>query len=86
MNENNQHDNTEMMDRTPSLRVVERVADAEGIDPSELDSPLYDAIDPAALDTLLAASTDDSTTSVCITFQYYGYEVSVNSNGQVKLR
>jgi hypothetical protein len=70
----------------PSLRVVEVVADAEGIDPTELEPPLYESIDPTALDDLFDASTDPiAARDACLRFDYCGYDVTVRSNGAVDL-
>ncbi|AGB39397.1 HalOD1 output domain-containing protein [Natronococcus occultus] len=46
--------------RAPSVRVVEAVADAEGVDPTDLETPLYEAIDGAALDRLFAPTADSA--------------------------
>ncbi len=63
-----------------STAVVRAVADREGVDPIELDEPLYEVIDSEALDELFA-SGDGS-----VTFEYYGYEVTAHSDGQVDLQ
>lgn len=71
---------------SPSTSVIEEVATREGVDPTELDQPLYHAIDPDALDTLVRSSADaPSPSSLSITFTYHGYEVSVSSDGVVDL-
>jgi hypothetical protein len=45
-----------------SLRVVEAVADAEDVDSTDLEPPLYESIDSAALDDLFAATTPATAT------------------------
>ena len=65
-----------------SQLVVETVAESEGVDPLELEVPLYEAVDPDALDALFRAN--DGVEGV-IEFTYYGYEVSVTSSGHVSL-
>lgn len=50
--------------------VIETVADAEDVDPMEL-PPLYDAIDPDALKTLLCSASED----VTVEFTYVEYRV-----------
>jgi hypothetical protein len=65
-----------------SRLVVETVAGAEGVDPLELGVPLYEAVDPDALDALFRSN--DSVEGV-IEFTYYGYEVRVSSSGHVSL-
>lgn len=65
--------------RTPpiSMTVVEAVADAEGIDPVALPSPLADAIDPDALDTLFRDGSGR------VSFDYCGYRVTVDTDKAV---
>jgi hypothetical protein len=67
----------------PSTAVVETVAQAADCDHQEL-SPLYEWIDPDALDAIIApplARTTDTTAS--ISFTYTGYSVTVHSTGAV---
>ena len=74
-----------LMDSTE--RVVQRVADAEGIEPSELEEPLYDVIDPEALERLFAAPEDgQSRDRGVVRFPYHGYEVTVRADGDVSVR
>ena len=70
----------------PSLRVVQAVADADGVDPADLEPPLNDVVDATALD-LLFRDTKSGRTSRCgrISFQYRGYDVTVHSTGFVDL-
>lgn len=70
-----------------SMRVVEAVADAEGVDPVELD-PLYTTVDPDAIEDvfrpqLTTGSVPDPTAE--IRFEYHGYEVRVTATGRVSL-
>jgi len=60
-----------------SMRVVRRVARETGADTAEL-PPLYDSIDPDALDAVVESA---ATTSV--TFTYAGYDVTVDADGTV---
>lgn len=64
---------------TVSERVVEEVAGATGRDAVTL-PPLYDAVDPDALDALVDGSSD-----VQISFVYAGYEVTVESDQRITL-
>lgn len=45
--------------------------------------PLYTAIDPDALDSLFASGT--ATTDGQVEFQYFGYRVTVGSEGTISL-
>ncbi len=66
--------------------VVEIIADIEGIDPTELTPPLYSVIDPDALNSLFQSSaSDDLSPSVCVSFQYCGYEVHIESDGELTI-
>jgi len=69
-------------DGRPSTAVVEAVADALGREPFEL-SPLQHHVDADALDALAAGRTGDVGDGVCITFQYEGFDVAVDSDGVV---
>lgn len=66
-----------------SRAVIEAVADAEDTDPIEL-PPLYDAIDPDALDSVFFGTKGDAVDGR-ITFTYHGYEVQVDSDQAVAL-
>jgi hypothetical protein len=57
-----------------STAVLEELARREGVEKREL-PPLYDAIDPGALDRLFRGTTGS------ITFEYLGYRVTVTSGG-----
>jgi hypothetical protein len=61
------------------MTVVEAVADAERVEPVELPTPLADAINPDALDSLFQNGTGR------VSFDYSGYEITVEENGTVKV-
>lgn len=67
----------------PSHAVVERVAAREGVEPTEL-TPLYDVVDPDAVDTLVER-TVGSGSSLKIQFKYHGHDVTVTGEGVVHL-
>lgn len=62
-----------------SQAVLSAVAIREGVDETELPEPLYDAIDPDALNTLFRNTTGH------VTFCYIDYIVTVESNGTVTI-
>ncbi|AGB17527.1 hypothetical protein Halru_2957 [Halovivax ruber XH-70] len=66
----------------PSLRVVEAVAEADGVDPAMLDPPLYEVLDPEALDRLFAPTPTDPSRGT-VRFDYRGHEVTVRADGTV---
>ena len=71
---------------TASLSVVSAVASREGVEPLDLATPLYDAIDPEGLDRLVESATADGRrSSPLVTFSYYGYDVAVDADGSVTL-
>jgi hypothetical protein len=61
-----------------SERVIRTISTAADSDPTEL-PPLYDAIDPDALDALVERMSDGS-----VSFAYAGYDVTVESDGTVE--
>ena len=69
----------------PSTRVLIAVADAKECTPDDLE-PLYNVINPEALDELFAPQADGTTRSQgSVSFQYAGYQVTVSSEGDVSL-
>lgn len=69
-----------------SRAVVDAVAGAEDVDPTDL-TPLYTAIDPDALESVFQSGPGDAGGSVGgeIRFSYQGYEVRVTAAGEVSL-
>ncbi|WP_324662866.1 HalOD1 output domain-containing protein [Haloarcula sediminis] len=67
---------------TASEAVIETVARQVGVDPLELDTPLYDAIDPGELNALLDGA---DRAPLEVTFRYYGYTVTVDADLTVTL-
>jgi hypothetical protein len=60
------------------LDVLRAVADVRGDDVSEL-APIYDFIDPTALERFLGSTTVPTT----VTFEVYGCRVEVDGDGNV---
>lgn len=57
-----------------TVEIVSAIADREGIEPMDLEPPLYDAIDP---DALTAIMNVDPATELTLSFNYVGYRVTV---------
>lgn len=57
--------------RSVTEQVIAAVAELEGVDEQELHRPLYDVVDPDALDTLFRNA------SATVRFEYLGYDVTV---------
>lgn len=60
----------------PSIAVVEAVAAEEGCEPTELPVPLYEYVDPEALDAFVASAT-----GARVSFAYGKYEVAIDDRG-----
>lgn len=60
--------------------VVNTVADAKGVDTLDLEPPLYEAIEPDALERI--ATTHDSS----VAFTMAGYRVTVHGSDRVVVR
>ena len=65
----------------PSETVVSSVAAHKGVEPVAL-PPLYDALDPDALDALFATARGDGQ----VTFEYAGCTVECAGDGSVDVR
>ena len=69
---------------TTSERVIEAIAEQEGVDPLDLEVPLFEAIDPDILETFDRMADEDRTASALrVGFTYYGYDVLVWADGDV---
>lgn len=70
-------------DVSPEGRVTDRVltaiAEKTGTDPMEFDRPLYEVVDPDALDTLFQRNGSAKT----VEFVYLGHQVRVFGDGEV---
>lgn len=63
-------------DESVSEAVVRAVADAEGVPPTEVTPPLYESVNPEALDDLFGSRPGGH-----VAFPYCGYEVVVRNAG-----
>jgi hypothetical protein len=59
-------------------RVLETVAAREGVTTTDLTTPLYEVVDPEALDALFTAGVGH------VVFPYYGYRITVYGDGRVE--
>lgn len=70
-------------EQRPSERVVEAVAANQDVDPIEL-KPLYEVVDPDALDAIVGPSGDVGPAAACtVEFDYAGVSVVVRTDGSV---
>ena len=75
--------NNSASERPLSEKVVDTVAEHEGVDPVDLDPRLYQAVDPDALDQLFSSSRRSDDLEVA--FMYSGYEVVARSDGELSI-
>ncbi|MFP8891083.1 HalOD1 output domain-containing protein [Natrialbaceae archaeon A-CW2] len=71
--------------KSTSLTIVSEVAKREGVPEKELQPPLFEVIDPDALDALF---TNESSTEnmVSVSFDYAGYRITVDSDQTVTVK
>ena len=68
--------------RSVSRAVIDAVAAVEGTPPTELTPPLYDVVDPEALDNVFAGKASLGK----VVFNYNSYEISVEADGYVAVK
>ena len=67
-----------------SERVVQAVAARTGVDPLDLEVPLYESIDPDVLDLVVrTAPGGPDRSSVRVEFTYEGLDVTVTADGSI---
>ncbi|MDS0475457.1 HalOD1 output domain-containing protein [Natrinema sp. 1APR25-10V2] len=64
---------------SPSQAIVMGLAERNDVSPLEM-QPLYEAVNPEALDTLFQNGRSGR-----VTFEYAGYEVAVHGNGHIDI-
>lgn len=73
-------------DRTVSAAVVDAVAEAKGVSPTEVRPPLHRVVDADALNQLFQSNRDAPGEEPRVSFCYAGYEVTVRGQGEVVVR
>lgn len=68
--------------RSVCQAVIDGVAAVEGTPPTELTPPLYDVVDPEALDKVFGGKASLGK----VVFNYNSYEVSVEADGFVAVK
>lgn len=67
--------------------IISKIADREGIDPLDLETPLYEVVDPDALENLTVDVEHRQDGSFPpIEFAYCGYTVNIDRTGQISIR
>lgn len=67
-----------------STAIAEAVAERVDSEPTALDPPLYESVDPDALDALLT-SLSENEVGGSVSFSYFGFDVVVHADGTVSL-
>lgn len=68
------------------IQIITRIADREGVQPVDLETPLQEVIDPDALETLVDSTGVRQYGSYPrVEFPYYGYIVTVDGTGRVSI-
>ncbi|MDF9747905.1 HalOD1 output domain-containing protein [Natrinema salsiterrestre] len=70
--------------RGVSTKIIEHIAKMEGTEPVKL-PPLYEAIDPDALERLFASKKDGAERSGRVEFQYNGYTVIAEFDEELRI-
>lgn len=71
----------ECCSEVPSITaILEAVAAQDGVDPMELEPPLFDVVDPDALEAILSTGAT-AQSEVTVTFEWAGYDIVVGSDG-----
>jgi len=70
-----------MSSQAPSQQVVTAIAREEGVPTETVSPPLYEAIDPDALNALFARDDRTSSRPIEVGFEYAGYDVHVIGTG-----
>ncbi|WP_209452135.1 HalOD1 output domain-containing protein [Halosimplex halophilum] len=72
-------------DQTASEAVLDAVAERAGVGVLDISTPLYEAVDPEALDAFYRTSEPSDGGETRVSFEYYGYGVTVSGDGEVRL-
>ena len=71
-------------DRSPAVAVADALAEADGVDAMDL-PPLYDVIDPDALDALFAERGQSADAETVVSFRFGRWNVFVGSDGRIRI-
>ena len=71
-----------------SFRIIEMIAEREGVDPTEITPPTYEPLssvcDPEALDSVFSNRANGARRNTgCVSFPYCGYDVQVWADATV---
>ena len=63
--------------------VIASVAGAKGIGPEELSPPLYEVVDPDALDSVFTNTSGSRQAEGSVSFEFAGHPITVHSSGEI---
>lgn len=70
--------------RSPTEAIIDAVAEAAGVDPTEL-PPLYDSIDPDAINDLFQPYDGNTGTETFLRFTIDSWNVFVRADGKIRV-
>ena len=73
------------VDEPPSHGVVQAISAVKGVDPTEVD-PLYDSLDPNALDVIFSGTTEAGESDIRVSFRVDDLEIEVSEDRRVTVR
>jgi hypothetical protein len=69
-----------------SEEVVNEIPDCEGVEPTDLTEPLFNTVDPDALNNIFQSFDNGPVREMGqIEFWYYGYKIVVTADGDVSV-
>ena len=72
-------------DEAVSIAVVDAVADLEDTTVADIDPPLYEVVDPDALDRLFMPTEDNDRNDGRVSFEYLEYTITITSDGFIRI-
>lgn len=70
--------------KTPTESIIDAVATAAGTEPISL-SPLYETIDPDAIDRIFERAEEIGDAETVLSFEYEGWQVFVRADGRIRV-
>ncbi|MFC6862967.1 HalOD1 output domain-containing protein [Halomicroarcula sp. GCM10025817] len=70
--------------RPPTETIIRALADAAGVEPVDL-PPIYEYVDPEALDALFEGHDGDTDSDTILSFQVDAWNVFVHSDGRIRI-
>lgn len=68
----------------PSTAIIQAVAQRKGTEPLDL-PPLYEYVDPEAIDSLLLTAAENDNASIEVQFDYLEHTITITSDGHFSI-